>query len=85
MSTGIWILMKGTIQEGGEILGVWTGPNAKDAGNTRFDQIAWTVNSDPDEITRGDGEKDTEGTAYVSGRDEWLHLDHFENGWTKGR
>lgn len=82
--TGVWILMRGTIQEGGDVLGVWTGPNAKDAGNTRFDQVAWTVNSNPAEVVRGDGSQDTEGTAYVSGRNEWLHLGHFANGWIKG-
>jgi hypothetical protein len=85
VTAGIWILTKGIIQEGGEVIGVWTGPNAKDAANTYFDQIAWTVNSNPNEITRGDGEQDTDGTAYVSGRDEWLHLDCVANGWTKGR
>jgi hypothetical protein len=85
MSEGVWILEKGIVQEGGDILGVWTGPNAKDAGNTRFDQIAWTVNSDPSEIVRGDGAPGNEtGTAYVSGRGRWLYLGYYENGWTKG-
>jgi hypothetical protein len=85
MSDLIWVLEKGVIQEGGEILGIWTGPNAKDAGTVRFDQIAWTVNSDPSEISRGDGGPHNElGTAYVSGRNEWLSLTPYENGWTKG-
>jgi hypothetical protein len=81
---GVWILSKGVLGEGGDVIGVWTGPNAKSDANAYFDQIAWTVNSDPDAIERGDGTPDTDGSAYVSGVHDWLYLNHHANGWTKG-
>ncbi len=73
----IWILEKGVIQEGGEILGVWTGPGSRDMGGARFDQIAWTVNTDA-----GDVEENVQGPGalHVSGRNEWLSLTPYENG-----
>jgi hypothetical protein len=80
MSDLIWVLEKGVIQEGGEILGIWTGPNARDAAVTRFDQVAWTVNSDQNATER---DVQGPGALHVSGRNEWLSLTPYENGWTR--
>lgn len=82
MSDLVWILEKGAIQEGGEILGVWAGPDAQEDGERHFHRIAWTVNRNPLAVDRHDQTPGGQiGTAYVSGAFEWLALSCYASGY----